>query len=90
MPQVCRKCRVSGKVQGVFFRATTAQRANELGITGYARNESDGSVEVLACGESAVVDRFCEWLWEGSAYASVVDVKCESVDCEMPGEFRTL
>jgi len=90
MAQVCRKCRVSGKVQGVFFRATTAQRANELGITGYARNEADGNVEILACGESTLVDRFCEWLWEGSAYARVVDVQCESVDCEVPGDFRTL
>jgi len=50
------RCRVSGRVQGVFYRASTRAQAQVLGVTGYARNLPDGSVEVLACGERAAVD----------------------------------
>ena len=52
---MCKKCLVGGRVQGVFYRATAARRAQELGIHGYARNLADGRVEVLACGEEAAV-----------------------------------
>ena len=45
---IARRCFVSGRVQGVFYRASTRQKAVELGCTGYARNLSDGRVEVLA------------------------------------------
>ena len=48
---VCKKCLVGGRVQGVFYRATAARRARELGIRGHARNLPDGHVEVLACGD---------------------------------------
>ena len=44
---VCKRCLVGGRVQGVFYRATAARRARELGIHGYARNLSDGRVEVM-------------------------------------------
>src|SRR2546427_194022 len=63
---VCKKCLVGGRVQGVFYRATTAQRAAELAIRGYARNLPDGRVEVLACGDDAAVEAFVSWLWIGS------------------------
>jgi acylphosphatase len=71
---ICRKCLVSGRVQGVFYRATAAQRARELGVRGYARNLPDGRVEVLACGESAAVQAFLEWLWIGSSASKVTAV----------------
>ena len=48
----CRKFRVEGRVQGVWFRESTRKQADRLGICGYAINRGDGSVEVLACGES--------------------------------------
>ena len=54
--QVCRLFRVTGRVQGVFFRASTQTAARDLGLTGYARNMDDGSVEVLACGSPAVLN----------------------------------
>ena len=44
---ICKKCLVSGRVQGVFYRGSAAQRARELGVRGYARNLPDGRVEVL-------------------------------------------
>jgi acylphosphatase len=67
-------------VQGVFYRASTRQRADLLGVTGYARNLADGRVEVLACGEPAAVAALCDWLWEGPPAASVTEVTVEELD----------
>jgi acylphosphatase len=72
---ICRKCLVAGRVQGVFYRGTAAQRARELGVRGYARNLPDGRVEVLACGESDAVQTFIEWLWIGSSASKVTAVE---------------
>ena len=72
---VCKKCLVSGRVQGVFYRGTAAQRARELGVRGYARNLPDGRVEVLACGEDAAVQTFVSWLWTGSSASQVTAVE---------------
>ena len=71
---VCVRCYVSGRVQGVWYRACTRRKALELGITGYARNLPDGRVEVLACGEETAVTALREWLWEGPPRAQVTDV----------------
>jgi acylphosphatase len=76
---IARRCYVSGRVQGVFYRASTRQRAELLGITGYARNLADGRVEVLACGEPGAVAALCEWLREGPPAASVTGVLVEEV-----------
>ena len=72
---ICKKCLVSGRVQGVFYRGAAAQRARELGVRGYARNLPDGRVEVLACGEEAAVQTFVGWLWTGSSAAKVSAVE---------------
>jgi len=74
---VCRRCLVSGRVQGVFFRAHTRDKALSLGLTGSARNLPDGRVEVAVCGLGDRVATFCDWLWEGPPMARV-----DSVDCE--------
>jgi acylphosphatase len=71
---LCKKCLVGGRVQGVFYRATAARRAQELGLTGYARNLADGRVEVLACGDAQAVKAFVSWLWIGSSAAKVTSV----------------
>ncbi len=68
---VCKRCVVEGRVQGVYYRATAARRAHELGIRGHARNLADGRVEVLVCGESAAVEAFVNWLWIGSSASKV-------------------
>ncbi len=85
-------CWVSGRVQGVYFRGATAARARELGVTGYARNLSDGRVEVLACGEEAAVQAFIEWLWIGSSASKVTAVEVADAGAEIdqpPGGFVT-
>ena len=76
---ICKKCFVTGQVQGVFYRATSQHQAVKLGIKGYAKNIPDGRVELLVCGEKLKVEQFCDWLWTGSNGARVDDVQCESV-----------
>ena len=70
---------VSGRVQGVFFRASTQRHARELGLTGYARNLPDGRVEVVASGTDAVLADLEEWLWTGPSAARVEDVSREEL-----------
>ena len=85
----CIRCRVSGRVQGVWFRASTQQKAVELNLTGSAHNLADGSVEVLACGETAALDALREWLWRGPELAQVTDVQCEPSQAGIPSAFIT-
>jgi acylphosphatase len=85
---VARRCLVSGRVQGVFYRASTRQRAIELGITGHARNLEDGRVEVLACGEPAAVAALCDWLWQGSPASQVTSVEIVEASAPDRGEER--
>jgi len=76
----------------VFYRATAAQRAQELGIRGYAKNLPDGRVEVLACGEAQAVETFVKWLWVGSSASKVTSVEVIEVGIEVARElegFRT-
>jgi acylphosphatase len=87
---VARRSYVSGRVQGVFFRAATRQRAAELGVTGYAMNLADGRVEVLACGDPGAVAQLGAWLWQGPPSAQVTQVETVDVALEhVPQGFRT-
>jgi acylphosphatase len=89
---VCKQCLVSGRVQGVFYRGSAAQRARELAIKGYARNLADGRVEVLACGEQSAVQAFVEWLWIGSSASKVTSVEVRDAAPEtvrLPAGFHT-
>jgi acylphosphatase len=58
---------VSGRVQGVFYRASTREQALRLGLAGHAKNRLDGSVEVLASGEAEALDALERWLQQGAA-----------------------
>jgi acylphosphatase len=71
---------ISGRVQGVFYRASAQRRALGAGVNGHARNLPDGTVEVLVCGEECAVLEFIEWLWVGPSAAKVADVRVESVE----------
>mgnify|MGYP003573490891 CR=1 FL=1 len=77
--QVCFRCLVGGRVQGVFFRASTREQAVRLGLNGYARNLPDGRVEVMACGTAEAVAQLRDWLRNGPAMAEVTGVACEPV-----------
>jgi acylphosphatase len=89
---IARRCLVSGRVQGVYYRASAQQRARAAGIGGHARNLADGRVEVLVCGEERPVLEFIEWLWIGPSAAKVTDVIVEILEIEpaqRPPDFRT-
>ena len=90
---IARVCRVTGLVQGVFYRASTRARAEALGVVGHARNLPDGSVEVLACGEPAAVEALCRWLWQGSPASHVTGVDIDERATESvqpwPARFAT-
>ena len=65
---------VRGCVQGVFFRASTREQALLHGVTGYAKNQADGSVEVLASGATEALEKLERWLQQGPPAASVETV----------------
>lgn len=64
-----------GIVQGVFFRTSTQEKAQQLGLTGWVKNLSDGRVEVLACGSEKDLKELYSWLKQGPPMAVVTDVE---------------
>jgi len=71
---------VSGRVQGVWFRAATRERALALQLQGVARNLRDGSVEVLATGADENLDALEKWLWQGPPLAKVSAVQRQPLE----------
>ncbi|MBL4822294.1 MAG: acylphosphatase [Colwellia sp.] len=71
---------VSGRVQGVYFRVSSQQKAIDYGLSGYARNLADGDVEVFLSGEQENVDKMLAWLKHGPEKAQVTDMKQKKVD----------
>jgi len=67
--------KIKGLVQGVFFRSATKEKAQELNINGFVRNESDGSVYIEAEGEKQQIDIFLNWCNSGPS-----SVKVETID----------
>jgi acylphosphatase len=82
MMAIARRLRVSGLVQGVFFRAWTRDQADELGIAGWVRNCSDGSVEARVEGEPQAVSNLIERMRRGPPNARVDDLKVEEAEPE--------
>jgi len=78
--------KIHGRVQGVFFRASTQREAHELGLTGWVRNCPDGSVETLAEGKSETVEEFVRWCRHGPPRAHVTRVDLDR--SEYRGEFQ--
>lgn len=84
------RCLVHGRVQGVWYRASTATQAEQLKLRGWAKNLADGRVEVVVAGSPAAVAEMCRWLWTGPSGAQVEGVKvAEWTDVVEPG-FRAL
>jgi acylphosphatase len=84
----CRRFVVTGRVQGVFFRASTQDTARHLGLTGWVRNLPNGDVEVLACGTPTALDQFQTWLWQGPPSATVGNVAVFECAAEEFAGFR--
>ena len=68
---------VHGTVQGVFFRANTEEQARRLGLNGWVRNRSDGSVEVMAEGNRDALEKLLDWCSHGPADASIEKIEKE-------------
>lgn len=65
---------IKGKVQGVFYRATARQVANELGITGWVKNTDEGNVEAVVTGDEKQLQAFVTWCKQGPSRANVTEV----------------
>ena len=77
---------IIGEVQGVFFRAYAQSKAQELGVTGWVANESDGTVTVVAEGPENQVNELADWCQSGPSTAQVE--KVERKDMQYIGEFE--
>jgi acylphosphatase len=78
-----RRFLISGRVQGVAYRAHTRREAERLGLVGYAKNLPDGRVEVLAAGDDVALSALESWLWRGPPLARVDAVTVEEVTTEI-------
>lgn len=81
------KARVAGHVQGVGYRYFCYRLAVKLGLSGYAKNLPDGSVEVVACGDRARLEAFLQALWTGPSLSRVTNVEAawEEKELRLPG-----
>ena len=76
----CIRAVVTGRVQGVYFRAFTQEEAERLQLTGWVRNLPGGEVETLFCGSAEHVDQMLNWLSTGSPHSRVDHIKAEKVE----------
>lgn len=84
------RCIVSGRVQGVWYRVTTARQAEQLSLRGSARNIADGTVEVIAAGDPEAIAQLCAWLWDGPSGARVAGVEVQEFNDPVTPGFRIL
>ena len=82
MTEECRHLRVTGRVQGVAFRAWTKGQAERLGLRGWVRNEDDGSVTAMVCGARKALEEMVTACWQGPGAAEVRDVQSEAAPAE--------
>ncbi len=88
---ICRRYLVSGRVQGVFYRASAQRYAQSMGLNGWVRNLRDGRVELLACGEESVLEKLEKWLEIGPEYAKVTNIKVITENLSsIPAAFNVL
>lgn len=84
---VAKLCRISGKVQGVWYRAWTVEQASARGLMGWVRNRLDGSVEALFAGPADKVDDMIEACRHGPKAARVANVAVADFSGDIPGDF---
>lgn len=81
------RCVVAGRVQGVRYRAATAEQAGRLQLDGWVKNLPDGAVEVVAAGDAAAIAALASWLWTGPPAARVSAVHIEEWTQAVPRGF---
>lgn len=86
--QSCMHCYVSGRVQGVWFRASAKEQAEQLELDGWTRNLADGRVEVFACGDQEQLELFYAWLQQGPQHAIVSECRREDLPWEEVSGFK--
>ncbi len=88
----CLKIRVCGKVQGVAYRAHAQKHAQNLGIEGTVQNTDDGSVMIYACGSAANLEKFIDYLYQGTTNSHIEDLLAEPFmnEKDFRGAFRII
>lgn len=81
---------ISGKVQGVFFRASAKDVADDVGVTGWVKNTEEGDVEIKATGNHDQLQKFIEWCKVGPRRAIVTNVAVTNIDEEFFKKFDVL
>ena len=84
----CYQIRVTGRVQGVGFRYHTRNKAIELGIHGFVRNETDGSVWIEADGDEQNTKEFISWCYHGPRFARVEQIEVTEIELKYYTDFR--
>ena len=79
---------VSGRVQGVFFRDNTRKKAIELGLNGYAKNLSDGNVEIVAQGDEEKINELVEFIKKGPGISKVENIQIKHKELEKFDKFE--
>ncbi|MFI5171693.1 MAG: acylphosphatase [Chitinophagales bacterium] len=85
---VHKRIRVSGKVQGVFYRASAKRKADELDLIGWVKNDDDGTISIYVAGEEEIVNEFIEWCKTGPPMAEVSKVDVEEAEEEKLNGFE--
>jgi acylphosphatase len=86
--EIARLVRISGRVQGVWYRGWTREEAVRRGLKGWVRNRRDGSVEALFCGPAVAVEEMIGACRQGPPSAEVVNVEIEAVEAPQQGGFE--
>jgi len=79
---------VYGKVQGVFYRKSTKETADKIGLKGWVRNKADGSVEIFAEGSTSQIEELKAWSKKGPAQAEVQEVISEGKEAQFYKSFE--
>jgi acylphosphatase len=84
------RCVVAGRVQGVYYRAATADEAARLALDGWVKNLADGRVEVVAAGDAVAIAALTRWLWQGPPAARVDAIHVEEWTSSVPRGFAVV
>ncbi|HET9429840.1 MAG TPA: acylphosphatase [Chitinophagaceae bacterium] len=82
--------KVKGRVQGVFYRQSAREKAEELGLTGVVKNEDDNGVGIIASGSKEQLDQLVKWCWQGPPRAEVDQVEIEEIPVQNFDDFRII